>query len=134
MCSKPVHHLTRLCAKLVGNVRQNPTQNLVAAPSVKTSMHSFVVQIALRQHVPLRTRKNVVDRKSEQQSERKRHENHGDCGLPELRRASARKAVSLIVKQTNILPIFLAAIQSVQNLADWFACGSAPRSATPPAH
>src|SRR6478736_5268924 len=42
-------------AKLVGNVRQNPTQNLVAAPSLKASMHSLVVRIALRQHVPLRT-------------------------------------------------------------------------------
>ena len=41
--------------KLVGNVRQNQTQNLVAAPSLKASMHSFVVRIALRQHVPLRT-------------------------------------------------------------------------------
>src|SRR4029077_7287714 len=38
-----------------GNVRQNPTQNLVAAPSLKASMHSFVVRIALRQHMPLRT-------------------------------------------------------------------------------
>ena len=36
--------------KLVGNVRQNQTQNLVAAPSLKASMHSFVVRIALRQH------------------------------------------------------------------------------------
>ena len=42
-------------AKLVGNVRQNSTQNLVAAPSLKAPMHSFVVRIALRQHVPLRT-------------------------------------------------------------------------------
>ena len=42
-------------AKLVGNVRQNPTQNLVAAPSLKASMHSFVVRVPLRQHVPLRT-------------------------------------------------------------------------------
>ena len=42
-------------AKLVSNVGQNPTQNLVAAPSLKASMHSFVVRIALRQHVPLRT-------------------------------------------------------------------------------
>src|ERR1700735_3949580 len=41
--------------KLVGNVRQNQTQNLVAAPSLKASMHSFVVRITLRQHVPLRT-------------------------------------------------------------------------------
>ena len=41
--------------KLVGNVRQNQTQNLVAAPSLKASMHGFVVRIALRQHVPLRT-------------------------------------------------------------------------------
>ena len=29
-------------AKLVGNVRQNPTQNLVAAPSLKASMHSMI--------------------------------------------------------------------------------------------
>ena len=34
---------------------KNPTQNLVAAPSLKASMHSFVVRVALRQHVPLRT-------------------------------------------------------------------------------
>ena len=34
--------------KLVGNVRQNQTQNLVAAPSLKASMHSFVVRVALR--------------------------------------------------------------------------------------
>ena len=42
-------------AKLVGDVGQNPTQNLVAAPSLKAPMHGFVVRIALRQHVPLRT-------------------------------------------------------------------------------
>src|ERR1700752_515560 len=42
-------------AKLVGNIRQNSTQNLVAAPSLKAPMNSFVVRIALRQHVPLRT-------------------------------------------------------------------------------
>jgi hypothetical protein len=36
-------------AKLVGNIRQNSTQNLVAAPSLKAPMHSFVVRIALRQ-------------------------------------------------------------------------------------
>ena len=42
-------------AKFVGNIRQDPAQNLVAAPSLKSPMHSFVVRIALRQHVPLRT-------------------------------------------------------------------------------
>ena len=36
--------------------RQNPRQNLVAAASLEASMHSFVVRIALRQHVPSRTR------------------------------------------------------------------------------
>ena len=41
-------------AKFVGNIRQDPAQNLVAAPSLKSPMHSFVVRIALRQHVPLR--------------------------------------------------------------------------------
>src|SRR5215813_1991808 len=35
-------------AKLVGNIRQHATQNLIAAPSLKAPMH------ALRQHVPLR--------------------------------------------------------------------------------
>jgi hypothetical protein len=41
-------------AKLVGNIRQHATQNLVAAPRLKAPMHRFVVRIALRQHVPLR--------------------------------------------------------------------------------
>src|ERR1700740_732143 len=44
-----------LSRKLVGNIRQNSTQNLVAAPSLKAPMHSFVVRIALRQHVRLGT-------------------------------------------------------------------------------
>src|SRR6266487_1207782 len=43
-------------AKLVGNIRQHPPQNLIAAPSLKTPMYRFVVGIALRQHMPLRTR------------------------------------------------------------------------------
>jgi hypothetical protein len=41
-------------AKLVGNIRQHATQNLIATPTLKTPMHSFVVRVALRQHVPLR--------------------------------------------------------------------------------
>ena len=41
-------------AKLVGDVRQNPTQYLAAAPRLETTMRRFVVRIALRQHVPLR--------------------------------------------------------------------------------
>src|SRR5215471_3314063 len=41
-------------AKLVGNIRQHATQNLIAAPSLKAPMHGFVVRVALRQHVPLR--------------------------------------------------------------------------------
>src|SRR5262249_33267695 len=41
-------------AKLVSNIRQYATQNLIAAPSLKAPMHSFVVRVALRQHVPLR--------------------------------------------------------------------------------
>ena len=40
--------------KLVSNVRQRSTQNLIATPSLKAPMHSFVVLMALRQHVPLR--------------------------------------------------------------------------------
>src|SRR3989440_10905540 len=42
-------------AKLVSNIRQHATQNLITAPSLKAPMHSFVVRVALRQHVPLRT-------------------------------------------------------------------------------
>src|SRR5215831_21112054 len=42
-------------AKLVGNIRQHATQNLIAAPSLKAPTHGFVVRVALRQHVPLRT-------------------------------------------------------------------------------
>src|SRR5256885_10948609 len=41
-------------AKLVGNICQHATQYLIATPSLKTPMHSFVVRIALWQHVPLR--------------------------------------------------------------------------------
>ena len=41
-------------AKLVGKIHQHATQNLIAAPSLKAPMHSFVVRVALRQHVPLR--------------------------------------------------------------------------------
>src|SRR5262249_24821328 len=42
-------------AKLVSNIRQQLPQNLIAAPSLKAPMHRFVVGIALRQHMPLRT-------------------------------------------------------------------------------
>src|SRR5271165_7064292 len=49
-----VQHATR--AKLVGDVGQNPAQNLAMAPSLKPAMHRFVIRITLRQHVPLRAR------------------------------------------------------------------------------
>ena len=45
-----------LVAKLVGDIRQNVPQCLVAAPSLETPMHGLVVRIALRKHVPLRSR------------------------------------------------------------------------------
>ena len=45
-------------AKFVGDIRQHSTQYLVAAPRLKAPMHRFVVRIALRQHMPLRTRVN----------------------------------------------------------------------------
>ena len=41
-------------AKLVGDLRQHATQNIIAAPSLKPPMYGFVVWVALRQHVPLR--------------------------------------------------------------------------------
>lgn len=49
-----VQHATG--AKLVGDVGQNPAQNLAVAPSLKPAMRRFVIRIALRQHVPLRAR------------------------------------------------------------------------------
>src|SRR5262249_11641807 len=42
-------------AKLVGDIRQHSTHNLVSAPRLKAPMHRFVVRIALREHVPLRS-------------------------------------------------------------------------------
>jgi hypothetical protein len=44
-----------LFAKLIGDIHQNPTQNLTTTPSVKPAMHRFVVREALWQHMPLRT-------------------------------------------------------------------------------
>src|SRR6202035_1220868 len=50
-------------AKLVGNIRQHPPQDLIAAPSLKAPMYGFIVRKALWQHVPLRTRvENPQDR------------------------------------------------------------------------
>src|SRR5579883_89555 len=43
-------------AKLVSDICQNVPQYLVAAPGLKTSMHRLVVRIALRKHMPLRSR------------------------------------------------------------------------------
>jgi hypothetical protein len=42
-------------AKFVGDICQHSTQNFIAAPSLKAPMYGFVVRVALRQHVPLRT-------------------------------------------------------------------------------
>src|SRR5262249_53215033 len=42
-------------AKLVSNIRQQPPQNLIAAPGLKAPMYRFAAGIALRQHMPLRT-------------------------------------------------------------------------------
>ena len=41
-------------AKLISNIRQQP-QSLIAAPSLKAPMYRFVVEIALWQHMSLRT-------------------------------------------------------------------------------
>src|SRR5262249_53578451 len=41
-------------AKLVANIRHPATKTRTAAPRLKPPMHSFVVRVALRQHVPLR--------------------------------------------------------------------------------
>jgi hypothetical protein len=50
-------------AKLVGNIRQHPPQDLIAAPSLEAPMYGFIVRKALWQHVPLRTRvENPQDR------------------------------------------------------------------------
>ena len=41
-------------AKLIGDIRQDLTQDFAVAPSLKAAMHRFVIWIALRQHMPLR--------------------------------------------------------------------------------
>src|ERR1700738_711337 len=54
---------SRAPLKLVGNIRQHPPQDLIAAPSLKAPMYGFIVRKALWQHVPLRTRvENPQDR------------------------------------------------------------------------
>ena len=42
--------------KRIGKIYEHIPQDFTATPVLETSMHSFVVRIALRQHVPLRTR------------------------------------------------------------------------------
>ena len=42
-------------AKLIGYICQHPSQNLIATPSLKAPVYRFVIRIALRKHVPLRT-------------------------------------------------------------------------------
>ena len=50
-------------AKLVGNIRQHPPQDLIAAPSLEAPMYGLIIRKALWQHVPLRTRvENPQDR------------------------------------------------------------------------
>jgi hypothetical protein len=42
--------------KRIGKIYEHIPQDFTATPLLETSVHSFVVRIALRQHVPLRTR------------------------------------------------------------------------------
>ena len=44
-----------LVAKLIGDVGQNGPQHFAVTPNLKPTMNRFVVRIALRQHVPLRS-------------------------------------------------------------------------------
>src|SRR6476661_5953216 len=86
--------------KLVGNVRQNPTQNLVAAPSLKASMHSFVVRIALRQHVPLRTCVENPQNRFQHMTSRNRLASSTPIGNMLLRKMLPN-ALPLFVRQPN---------------------------------
>src|SRR6266513_4568049 len=45
-----------LIAKRIGQLRQDLAQHLALAPLLESSMHRLVVRVALRKHVPLRTR------------------------------------------------------------------------------
>ena len=42
--------------KRIGKIHKHIPQDFTATPLLETSVHSLVVRIALRQHVPLRTR------------------------------------------------------------------------------
>ena len=44
------------CAQRVGKIDENIARDFVTAPLLKAAMHRFVVRVALREHVPLRTR------------------------------------------------------------------------------
>src|SRR6476660_7939628 len=94
------HEILRLVLKLVGNVRQYQTQNLVAAPSLKASMHSFVVRIALRQHVPLRTCVENPQNRFQHMTSRNRLASSTPIGNMLLRKMLPN-AVPLFVRQPN---------------------------------
>jgi hypothetical protein len=87
-------------AKLVGNIRQHATQNLIAAPSLKAPMYSFVVRVALRQHVPLRACVEYPQHRFEHTTDRNRFPPRTSIGNFLLRKMIP-DTLSLLVPEPN---------------------------------
>ena len=87
-------------AKLVSNIRQHPPQNLIAAPSLKPSMYRFVVGIALRQHMPLRTCVENPQNRFQHMTSRNRLASSTPIGNMLLRKMLPN-ALPLFVRQPN---------------------------------
>jgi hypothetical protein len=93
-------------AKLVGNIRQHATQNLIAAPSLKAPMHSFVVRVALRQHVPLRPCVENPQDRFEHTTRRSRFAPRTSIGNILLRKMIP-DAFPLLVREPNHFDIYI---------------------------
>src|SRR6266568_6689577 len=90
--------------KLVSNVRQHSTQNLIATPSLKAPMHSFVVRMALRQHVPLRACVEYPQHRFQHTAGRDRLSTRTPIG-DVLFRKMIPDAFPLLVRQPNHSPL-----------------------------
>src|SRR5438046_2306763 len=93
-------------AKLVGYIHQHSPQNFIAAPGLKAPMNGFVVRIALRQHVPLRTGVEYPQYSFENTSGRDRLASRTSIG-DVLFRKMIPDALPLLVCQPNH-PTFIA--------------------------
>jgi len=90
-----MHHLTRLSREARWRRPSKPDAKSRCSTKCENVDAQFCISDSFAAACAIAHQKNVssmrrsfwskvVDRKLEQQSGRKRHENHGDCGLPEL--------------------------------------------------